>query len=125
MASDIEPIEGNWYYDRDKGRRFEVIAVDETEKRIDLQDFEGDLDEITFEDWQLLDLEAAEPPEEWMGPMDAADEDDLGDDDSSLSAAHGPNAMDRYRREQVEWAGKAHEPDPARGERRRQPRSSR
>ncbi len=124
MATEIEPIEGNWYYDRDKDRRFEVIAVDESENRIDIQDFDGDLDEITFDLWFSLNLEVAEAPEEWLGPMDNVDDDDLGYNDSIASQESQPSAMDRYRREQVEWAGKAHEPTSA-GERRRHPRTPR
>ena len=124
MATEVEPIEGNWYYDRDKDRRFEVIAVDEQENRIDLQDFDGDLDEITFDLWFTLNLDVAEPPEEWTGPMDNPGDEDLGYNDSIASAEHQPSAMERYRREQVEWAGKAHKPPAGvRRERRRQPRT--
>lgn len=128
MPTDIEPIEGNWYFDPDKERRFEVIAVDERENRIDIQDFDGDLDEITFDLWATLNLEVADAPEEWLGPMDVAqtdEADDFGDNDSVSGATRQPSAMDRYRREQVEWADKAHKPRDGQGERRREPRSSR
>ena len=125
MATDLEPIEGNWYYEPDKERRFEVIATDEQDNRIDIQDFDGDLDEITYDLWFTLDLELAEAPEEWSGSIDNLDEDDLGYQDAAAGASKEPSAMERYRREQVEWAGKAHRPDQVNGERRRQPRSPR
>ncbi|RFA24788.1 hypothetical protein CAI21_20175 [Alkalilimnicola ehrlichii] len=126
MATEVEPIEGNWYYDRDKDRRFEVIAVDEEENRIDLQDFDGDLDEISFDLWYSMNLELAEAPEEWLGPMDAVEEDDLNYSDQAYDTDRQQSAMDRYRREQVEWAGKAHRPKGGpKAERRRQPRQPR
>lgn len=125
MPTEVEPLEGNWYYDRDKDRRFEVIAVDEQDNRIDIQDFDGDLDEITFEYWFSLSVEPAEPPEEWLGPMDSAEEEDLDYNDQTLGPENRPSPLGRYRREQVEWAGKAHKPYAGKGERRRTPRSSR
>lgn len=124
MATDIEPLEGHWYYDREHDRRFEVIAVDEIENRIDIQDFDGDLDEITFDLWATLTLEIAEPPEAWRGPLDSVDDLDPDLNDMTASDSGTDDAMTRYRREQLEWAGKAHPPTSA-GERRRQPRSSR
>lgn len=124
MATDLEPLEGYWYYDREHDRRFEVIAVDEIENRIDIQDFDGDLDEISFDLWSGLTLEIAEPPEEWRGPMDNLEDLDPDLNDTAASDGGAGNSMERYRREQLEWAGKAHPPTSA-GERRRQPRPPR
>lgn len=45
----IEPVVGDWY--RSHGHMFEVVAMDDTERVIEIQHADGDLEEIEFEDW--------------------------------------------------------------------------
>ncbi len=45
----IEPVVGDWY--RSHGQIFEVVAIDDAERVIEIQHADGDLEEIEFEDW--------------------------------------------------------------------------
>jgi hypothetical protein len=76
MSYDMDPIVGNWYQHVDKGLDFEVVAVDEETTSVEIQYVDGSLDEITLDDWYEIDLEPAEPPEDWTGPLDAVDEEE-------------------------------------------------
>ena len=78
MLTEVDPIVGNWYQHLDKGQSFEVVAVDEDSATVDIQHFDGDLEELSFESWYQLDIELSEPPEDWTGAMDNVVRDDLG-----------------------------------------------
>ena len=45
----IEPVVGDWY--RSHGQIFEVVAIDDSERVIEIQHADGDLEEIEFDDW--------------------------------------------------------------------------
>lgn len=77
MAIEIDPIVGNWYEHLDKGLKFEVVAVDEDEALVEVQYFNGDIEEIDLETWYELEIEPAEAPEDWTGPMDSIETDDM------------------------------------------------
>jgi hypothetical protein len=70
---------GDWYRLKD-GESFEVVAVDDD--TIDIQYFDGTLEEMDKEDWeaQWADgvLEGAEAPEDWSGSVDIERTDDDG-----------------------------------------------
>lgn len=77
MATDADPIVGAWYANTtEKGQRFEVVSVDEDAGVVEVQHFDGDVEEWDIDDWYQMDLEAIEPPENWTGPMDDAASDD-------------------------------------------------
>lgn len=76
-----------WYQRLDKGEVFRVTAYDEDTRTIEIQTFDGDLDEIDEEVWNTLPLELAEPPEDWTGPIDDVEIDDLGYTDTEMTAA--------------------------------------
>lgn len=73
-----KPIINQWYRHLDKGEEFQVVAVDENERTVEIQHFDGDVEEIGLEDWRVLNIEPIEPPEDWTGPMDDIERDDLG-----------------------------------------------
>jgi hypothetical protein len=68
---------GQWYLRRDTEGIFQVIDCDERSGTIRIQTFDGDLDEIEEEFWRALPLEPVEPPEDWTGPLDNVEPDDL------------------------------------------------
>ena len=70
MAQEIDPIAGNWYRDIDSGRLFQVVAIDEDDGMIDLQHFDGDLEQIEAGQWPDLEVELVAEPEDWTGPLD-------------------------------------------------------
>lgn len=78
MANEIDPIVDNWYSHLDKGQRFKVVAVDEDNDTIEIQDFDGNINEYSFDTWYQLDIEVSEEPENWSGAMDIGERDDYG-----------------------------------------------
>lgn len=82
------PLVGQWYKDLDSGDLFQVVAVDERSGTVDIQDFEGGLDEFELDEWLHHSLEQAAPPEDWTGPVDDLEPDDLGYSDTG-AARHG------------------------------------
>jgi hypothetical protein len=78
MATDLEPVVSQWYRHRDKGQQFQITAIDETEGTVEIQHFDGDVEELDLDSWYELDIEAIEPPADWTGPVDDVERDDLG-----------------------------------------------
>jgi hypothetical protein len=72
---------GDWYR-LNGGESFEVVAFDDDDGTIDIQYFDGTLEEMDREDWesQWADgtLETAEAPEDWSGSVDIERTDDDG-----------------------------------------------
>ena len=91
----IEPTVGDWY--RSHGQLFEVVAVDDTERVIEIQHADGDIEEIELDDWltrcRAGSLAAAEPPEDPGLAADREDsEDELGSVQSTMDEARGLRA---------------------------------
>lgn len=68
-----QPGIGDWY--RLTGSDlFEVVAVDEDDGTIEIQYFDGTVEEMDIEDWRIQwedgALETAEAPEDWTGSVD-------------------------------------------------------
>lgn len=104
MPIEQEPIVSQWYRHLDKGYRFQVTAVEEGEGTVEIQHFDGDLEELDLEDWYELEIEPIEPPEDWTGPVDDIERNDLGytetdmtsqDWDESLGEAGGARRYDK------------------------------
>lgn len=64
MPTDQEPIVNQWYRHLDKGRQFQVTAIDDEEDTVEIQYFDGDVEEIDLDSWYELDIEPIEPPED-------------------------------------------------------------
>lgn len=84
--TELEPIIGNWYRHLDKGQTFRVVAVDEEHGIVEVQHFDGDIEEIDTDGWAELDLEAASEPEDWTGPVDDVETDDIGYSETDMEA---------------------------------------
>jgi hypothetical protein len=78
MSTEADPIVGNWYQHLDKGQRFCVVALNEDDGTVEIQEFDGTTEEIDLDTWYTLDVDLAEAPENWTGPMDITEVDDLG-----------------------------------------------
>lgn len=81
--SDLDPIVGNWYKNLEDETRFEVVALDEKAQAIEIQYFDGEVEELDLDTWYDLVLEAIEAPEDWSGAYDELDPEDLGYTDES------------------------------------------
>lgn len=78
MGKRLEPVVGHWYSHLDKGDLFQVVALDEMSGSIEIQEFDGALDEVDLDEWRQMPIEAAEQPEDWSGPVDDVEPDELG-----------------------------------------------
>lgn len=63
---------------------FVVTGIDDRSGAIEIQNFDGDLDEIEANVWNALPLQLAEAPEDETGPLDM-DPNDLGYSDTEMS----------------------------------------
>ena len=92
------PEIGGWYR-RANGSLFEVVAVDEEDATIEVQFFDGTIDEIDFETWHQLLLESVGAPEDWSGSVDMDPEDFVDTDGKEIPAGfHDPLAfLDRTK----------------------------
>ena len=78
MSNELDPRIDQWYAHRDKGQRFYVVAVDEENDMVEIQHFDGDLEEFSMEEWRKLKVDLSVEPENWSGALDIAETDDLG-----------------------------------------------
>lgn len=78
MSTDLDPIVDNWYFHLDKGQRFLVVAIDADRQSVEIQHFDGDLEEVDLNEWYEMDIAISEAPENWSGPIDVTERDDYG-----------------------------------------------
>jgi hypothetical protein len=97
------PNIGQWYARADKGELFQVVGLDEHMHTIEVQDFDGDLDEIDDEAWGALPLERCAPPEDWTGPVDNIDTDDLGLTESDMTPEDWRQPLQLFSRAPEAW----------------------
>jgi hypothetical protein len=76
--SAAKPEVGAWYQTAEDVY-LEVVAYDPEEDTIELQFYDGTVEEYDSESWEELELRAAEPPEDWAGSLDMS-KDDYGVD---------------------------------------------
>jgi len=94
---------GQWYARWDKGEIFQVTGCDKEAGTIEIQTFDGDLDEIEDESWRVLPLGLAEPPEDWTGPVDDVERDDLGYSETEMSGADWAEPLEPYPPASEAW----------------------
>ena len=68
------PAIGDWYQAPD-GALFEIIAVDDEDGTIDIQHFDGTVEEVDFDAWEESSFFLADPPEDYSGSLDIERED--------------------------------------------------
>ncbi|WP_455206953.1 DUF6763 family protein [Kaarinaea lacus] len=78
MPNELDPLLDQWYTHLDKGQRFYVTAIDELNDTVEIQHFDGDIEEYSLEEWRELDIDLSEEPENWSGAFDIAEQDDFG-----------------------------------------------
>ena len=74
MSFEPVPIVGDWYQNS-IGDLFEVIAQDDEDDTLELQYYDGTVEELDPEAWRSMNPESIEPPEDWSGSMDVSRED--------------------------------------------------
>ena len=102
MANELDPLIGNWYRHLDKGQMFRVVAFDEVDALVELQHFDGDIEEVDLTAWRSMDLEIAEAPEDWTGPTDGVEKDDLDYTETGMSGRDWRRPLEETPREETE-----------------------
>ena len=92
--SDVDPIIGNWYRNQETNNDFEVVALDEDAQTIEIQYFDGEVEELDLDAWYEQPIEAIETPEDWSGPFDELETDDLGYEEELEEDAEGVSDED-------------------------------
>lgn len=95
MPNSVEPRHNQWYAHLGKGGTFKVVAIDPSDGSIEVQTFEGDVEEFESEDWRELELEAVAEPDDCSGLFDEL-EPDGGESPQALIASLTERA--RYSR---------------------------
>ena len=70
----LQPRVGAWYKDA-AGATFEIVAIDEDDSTIEIQHFDGTVEEMDMDAWYDAEIEAAPAPEDWSGAVDIDRED--------------------------------------------------
>ncbi len=79
------------------GNLFEVVAIDEEHKTVELQHFDGTIEGLEQEVWQDTDIEPAQAPEDWSGSVDIDLEDLPESDQRAGNGWYDPTLfLDRY-----------------------------
>lgn len=78
MPNELDPIPDQWYSHLDKGQRFYVTAIDEPNATVEIQHFDGDIEEFNLEEWRELNIDLSVAPENWAGALDIIEQDDFG-----------------------------------------------
>ncbi len=87
------PIIGQWFR-RPSGTLFEVVAIDEADRTVEIQQFDGTIDEVDIDSWSDLLLTEVSAPEDWSGSVDMDPEDYVGKSSSDMpSGFHDPLAF--------------------------------
>ena len=78
--ANTQPDVGAWYR-RPGGNLAEVVAIDEEDGTVEIQHFDGTVEEVDMESWDEMMFESAHPPEDWSGSLDIDPEDYRVDED--------------------------------------------
>jgi len=71
----------------------EVVAWDPEDQVIEVQFYDGTIEEYDMDTWEELELRLAEPPEDWSGSLDLS-KDDYGVDLDRPAGDNHHNPMD-------------------------------
>jgi hypothetical protein len=103
MSHNLQPVTGQWYRHLDKGQPFRVLSVEKDKDLIETQHFDGDLEEFDFTAWFAMDLEPAAEPEDWTGPIDDVETDDLGYSETAMSEPDWRASLDVNKQAREAW----------------------
>jgi hypothetical protein len=87
MAESTDPIVDQWYHYPQKSEKFQVTAIDEASETVEIQYFDGNIDEFELSTWYELEIEPIATPADWTGPLDNIEKDDLTPVGTEMSSA--------------------------------------
>ena len=82
------PEVGSWFRIGD-GKTFEVVAVDDKDRTVDIQHFDGTIEELDVDGWREMAAEPIDAPEDWSGSMDV-DSTDLPENEEKFQGFDDP-----------------------------------
>ena len=89
----LYPIIGQWF-SRPSGTLFEVVAIDDDDHTIEIQQFDGTIDEVDEENWPDLLLTEVSATEDWSGSVDMDPEDFVSSNNNEMPVGyHNPLAF--------------------------------
>ncbi|MEN8178465.1 MAG: DUF6763 family protein [Pseudomonadota bacterium] len=83
---------GHWFLTVE-GEKLEVVAYDHEEGVIEVQFYDGTIEEYDQEDWDALEVKSTAPPEDWAGSYDVSS-DDYGVDLDRPAGDNHSNPLD-------------------------------
>jgi len=95
--ANFTPSVGDWYRNQQQ-KTFEIVAYDHDEGTVEIQYFDGDLEEIELDAWKDLELEPIDPPEDWSGPFDVIGKDEMGDVEIAVFNGSLDSVLDDFDR---------------------------
>ena len=90
------PAVGKWYA-RPGGDSFEIVAFDSDDGTIEIQYFDGTIEELDLDEWREELIYAAEPPEDWTGSVDVEPEDYENEFDTEPNIGNGKTPLEYFR----------------------------
>ena len=76
---------GQWYHYPEKSQKFMVTAIEDESGTVEVQYFDGTIGEFELADWSEMQAEDIAEPEDWSGPMDDIEIDDLNTEGNELN----------------------------------------
>lgn len=92
MATEYEPRIGDWYRNSNADT-FEIVAFDDGDDTVEIQYFDGTVEELDLDTWYEMDIEPTAAPEDWSGSLDIERE-DYGVDFDEKRLAKRNNPLD-------------------------------
>ncbi len=97
---EVEAKIGCWYQ-MPGGQMFEVVALD-GDGAIDIQYFDGEVEELDDETWGQMSLAEASAPEDWTGAYDKIDREDLGYSDAVIQPENWAGPLRAFEKQDYE-----------------------
>jgi hypothetical protein len=88
------PIQVGKWFRTIEGDNLEIVAYDPEERAIEVQFYDGTVEEYDLDDWQELEARPIAPPEDWAGSYDMS-KDDYGVDLDKPAGDNHMNPMDK------------------------------
>lgn len=95
MGTHHQPAVGDWF-ETDGGDAFEIVALDADEGTVEIQYFDGAIEELDVETWLELALVPIDPPEDYSGSLDISREDYGMELDDASGRRRGYNPLDGF-----------------------------
>jgi len=92
----VEPQVSNWYRNLTTEQDFEVVAFEGDDGLIEIQYFDGNLEEIDIDSWYEMELNELSAPEDWSGPFEDNHPLFTLDDDNSAQAKQWSSPLESF-----------------------------